>query len=139
MDRHLRQADHNQNFHDCITENFSTNFFDWKITVIFYKALHCVKAIADKKGLYIGDTHVTIMKSIQPGLKSTVMPLSYSAWDAYKRLYHYCHAARYNGCTTDFDVWQKLKESDYKSAVVLLKTLEDYFESEGIKFKKYSS
>jgi uncharacterized protein (UPF0332 family) len=132
MNEFLKQAKHNKDFHECICANFQSTFFDWKITVVFYTALHYVKALASFKGIYIGKSHSEILRSINPNNKtSVVLHLSYSAWDNYKNLFQYCHSARYDGIT-DFDTWQSLKEADYKHCLQLLLTFESYIKSEKI-------
>lgn len=135
MTAFLNQAKHNKVFHECICTNFDSSFFDWKITTIFYTALHYIKALADLKGLYIGETHIAIKSSINPNNKSgVVMPLTYTAWEAYRNLYQYCHSARYNGITgSDFDAWQKMKESDHMHCLTLLNQIEEYVAKNGVK------
>jgi hypothetical protein len=135
MTAFLNQAKHNKDFHECICDNFDDGFFDWKITAIFYTALHYIKALAEVKKLFIGESHTSIMSSINPNNRTgAAMPLTYGAWAAYRNLYTYCHSARYNGITgADFDAWQKMKETDHKHCLVLLKEIEEYVSNNGVK------
>ena len=55
MQQYLNQANHNQKFHDCINSEFPGHFCDWKITVLFYIAIHYLKALADKKNFDINN------------------------------------------------------------------------------------
>lgn len=54
MDRFLNQATHNEEFHSCLCENFTEKFYDWRITSLFYTAIHYLKALALKKVLTLG-------------------------------------------------------------------------------------
>ncbi|MFZ7106647.1 MAG: hypothetical protein ACO1HD_08515 [Bacteroidota bacterium] len=136
MHEHLRQASHNQQFRDCIEENFSDDFFDWKITVTFYTALHYLHALASKKGLFIGSNHGDVLRSVNPNNKNgCVLHLSYSAWNAFKEMYNYCHSARYDGIT-DFETWKKLKAKDYEQCLICMSKFETYIISEGISVQK---
>lgn len=49
MDRFLNQATHNEEFHSCLCENFTEKFYDWRITSLFYTAIHYLKALALKR------------------------------------------------------------------------------------------
>lgn len=129
---HILQAKHNEKFHDCICEQFPDRFFDWKITVLFYQAIHYLKALAAQKGLNIGDTHFEIEQSINPDKKKTVMPITKGAWREYNALFQYSQTARYNGIT-DFETFEKLKEYDYNFAKKNLENFKKYLASVGLK------
>ncbi len=87
MQQHLDQAAHNQDFHDCIQKNFTTKFFDWKITILFYTAIHLLKALAAKRGINIGETHQDIEKNVNPDRPNAKMMITKNAWREYKSLY----------------------------------------------------
>lgn len=97
MQHHIDQAEHNQSFHDCVEGNFTDQFCDWKITIIFYTAIHWLKALAAKRGIDIGETHFDIDKNVNPDRPNTKMSISRNAWREYKNLFNYSQTARYNG------------------------------------------
>ena len=99
MQNHIDQANHNQDFHDCIDTKFPDKFYDWKITVCFYIGLHWLKSLAAKKGIDIGETHFDIDKNVNPSRPHTIMPISKNAWREYKALFNYSQTARYTGIT----------------------------------------
>ena len=63
MGKYLNQAHRNEEFHRGICENYPDTFFDWKITALFYIAIHYLKELADKKRIDIGQTHFDIDKN----------------------------------------------------------------------------
>jgi hypothetical protein len=80
MERHIFKAEHNQKFHDCIEAEFDGHFYDWKITVLFYVAIHYLKALAILRGIEIGETHIEIEKSVNPDRNTAKMRLTRNAW-----------------------------------------------------------
>ena len=60
MQKHLGQAKHNQELLSEMEIKFPQRFFDWKITISFYIAIHYLQALADSKNIEIGQTHNAI-------------------------------------------------------------------------------
>lgn len=131
MQNHIDQANHNRDFHTCIEDNFSQKFCDWKITVLFYVALHYLKALASKRGIDIGETHYDIEKSVNPDRPGSVMKITRSAWREYKNLFNYSRTARYEGIT-EMNTFQNLKEIDHGYCVLHLENFKKYIEGQGI-------
>lgn len=125
MQHYIDQAKHNQDFHDCIQENFNERFFDWKITVLFYIALHNVKALAAKKGIDIGHTHFEIENNISPKRHKGKMPISETAWTNYRNLFQYSQVARYDGLM-DHDTFELIKGADYSNCIIHLRDFKKY-------------
>ena len=86
MDRFLNQATHNEEFHSCLCENFTEKFYDWRITSLFYTAIHYLKALALKKGIDIGQTHHEIELNDNPDRNNCKMRIKKGAWSDYKSL-----------------------------------------------------
>jgi len=135
MQEHIEQARHNQNFHNCIEGNFEDNFFDWKITVLFYTAIHCLKALAAKKAIDIGETHVDIAKHIDPKSNTAKMRISANAYSEYKNLLQYSKTARYCGIT-DMETFQELKRIDHKHCMESLRKFKMYVAGKGVDIDK---
>jgi hypothetical protein len=134
MQQHLKQATHNQEFHDKIVDDFSEQFYDWKITVLFYVAIHYLKALAAKRNINIGETHYEIEQSVNPDRGNSTMNISRGAWREYKNLFRYSQTARYEGIT-DFDTFEKLKQIDHSFCLKHLDNFKKYIESQGITLK----
>lgn len=131
MKAHLDQAHHNKSFHDCIEATYTEKFFDWKITVLFYIAIHYLKALAIKRGFDIGEAHFEIELNVNPDKQSPIMPIKRGAWQQYKRLSDYSRTARYEGIT-DFKTFEKIKQIDHSNCLTHLDNFKKYIESQGI-------
>ena len=129
--KHIKQARHNKEFHDCIEDKFPNQFYDWKITILFYTALHYLKALAENRGINIGNTHYDIENSVNPERNGRTMTISKNAWLEYKALFRYSQTARYEGIT-DFETYNELKKIDYKECVKHLGKFKKYIEGKGV-------
>ncbi len=49
MDEFVMHANHNDVFHTSICKNFPDTYYDWKLTCLFYVAIHYLKALAKKR------------------------------------------------------------------------------------------
>lgn len=131
MQKHIDQASHNQKFHDSIDSQFGGEFYDWKITVLFYVAIHYLKALASKKGMDIGDTHHEIEYSVNPDRVSSKMKITRTAWREYKNLFNYSRTSRYEGIT-DFETFEKLKQLDHSYCIQHLENFKNYLRSQDL-------
>jgi hypothetical protein len=131
MQKYLKQAAHNKAFHECIEQSFSKKFYDWKVTVLFYIAIHCLKALATNLKVEIGDTHREIENNINPDRPQHTLAIKRTAFKNYRNLYQYSKTARYEGFT-DFDTFEKLKEVDHSYCLKHLSDFQKYIESRGI-------
>ncbi len=97
-------------------ETFPNKYFDWKITLVFYCAIHLLKELAHKNNKIIGDTHFDILNNINPhprtGFKPT-LPVSKTQFDFYNDTFQYSRVARYTGIT-DYKVFEAQRKADYK-------------------------
>ena len=131
MQHHLDQASHNQDFHDCIAREFSTKFYDWKITTLFYTALHLLKALGDKRGINIGSTHQDIEQNCNPDRHNCKMAINKNAWKDYKSLYRYSHTARYEGIT-DVSTFETMMQNDYQYCKIHINSFKKYLKGQGL-------
>ena len=138
MKEFIEQAEHNQDFHDCIHDKFNTRFFDWKIISIFYIAIHYLKALASHRGIDIGGTHYEIERNVNPKRDNPKMRITETAWRNYKRLFDYSCTARYQGIA-DILVFETLMEKDYKECLKHLKDFKLYIEGQGVVIPQKSS
>ena len=132
MNRFLSQASHNEEFHECICENFSDKFYDWKITTLFYIAIHYLKALASKKGIDIGQTHYEIEQNVNPLKHNASMRIKKGAWMQYKSLLNYSKTSRYEGVVSDFETFENIMKNDYEMALINLEKFKKYIEKQGL-------
>lgn len=131
MQEHLEQANHNKNFHDCIETQFAGQFYDWKITVLFYVAIHYLKALATHRHIDIGETHFDIEHNVNPDRYNAKMRITKGAWREYKNLFNYSRTARYEGII-DIATFEKLKQVDHTFCLTHLENFRKYIQSQGI-------
>lgn len=131
MQVHLNQVQHNEKFHLSIHSSFADSYFDWKITCLFYVAIHCLKALAAKQGVIIGNTHKEIEESISPLKPNPIFPISATAWNNYKNLYRYSRSCRYNGFTNE-QSFEATKRIDHNYSIQSLNKLKGYIKGQGV-------
>ncbi len=131
MTNFILQAEHNAKFHGSICTHHVDSYFDWKITCLFYVAIHYIKALAAMKGMPIGNTHGEIEKNISPLKPLPIMPISKKAWDNYKILYRYSRSCRYDGFRNEAS-FEKAKEIDHNHSLQCLQNLKNYLKSQGV-------
>lgn len=127
---YVDQANHNRRFHDCIAENFPDDYFDWRITVLFYIANHYLNALAAKTNRNIGSTHEENARQVNPK-KNGDMPISETAWKNYRRLFAYSCNARYLGIRIPAD-FGKVMRRDYEHCLKLLEDFRKYVSGRGV-------
>ena len=127
----LTQAKHNENFYVCICQNYADNFFDWKITVAFYIAVHYLKALAKKKNVDLSPSHYDVEKQVNPD-KRNELNLTRNAWDWYFNLYLESRTARYQGFTSDHAAYMAIKKVDYDKCDRYLTKLRNYMKGKGV-------
>lgn len=131
MQKYIEQARHNEEFYKCIDSNFAEKFYDWKITVLFYTAIHCLKALAISRGINIGDTHKEIESNVNPTKSNAKMRITTGAWREYRSLYEYSRTARYNGII-DLDTFEEIKKIDHDFCLTHLSNFKKYVSSQGV-------
>ncbi len=131
MQQFLDQASHNQDFHDSIVQNFNDRFYDWKITALFYIAVHMLKALAAMRGIDIGSSHQEIEKSVNPDRSGACMRIQRTAWRNYSTLYHYSRTARYEGLT-DMNTFESLMQTDHYCCLTHLADFKKYIIGQGV-------
>lgn len=97
---YLKQALHNERFHSNTCEHFPDDYYDWKITTLFYVAIHYVKALANQNGIDIGTDHFSIRNNIKPPTAHNAKPamaFNKNAYGLYDYMYRTSQTSRYNG------------------------------------------
>ncbi|MDN3582731.1 hypothetical protein [Mucilaginibacter flavus] len=97
MNDFYNQAKHNEAFLTSIEHSFPDDYFDWKVTVIYYTSIHMLKCLAKKRGVKIGDTHQDIATSLNSRKGKQVTPFPTWAWNNYEDLLRYSKISRYDG------------------------------------------
>jgi len=130
MQKHLDQASHNLALHTSLCQNFTDQYHDWRITLLFYSALHYLKALANSKKIDIGNTHFEIEANCNPRRKGA-MPVSQRVWANYKTLFNCSQIARYGGINDKF-IFEELMKEDYELFLQHLELVKKYVKGMGL-------
>ena len=133
MRDHLAKAKHNEKFIKLINDSIKDDFFDWKITISFYAALHYLKAFLKLKNVFGGNTHTQIDNLINPNSNTKKINIPDNIYSSYQVLLNNSRNARYSVYkNSDFQVLLlKVKKDESNN---LLKELKNYFKSQGLRF-----
>jgi hypothetical protein len=125
---HQSHAYHNEAFTEDLSSTFPCSYYDWKITSAFYSAYHWLKALAEVKGINIGNSHGEIRNNVNPASRNEpAMAISRSAYQLYDYLYDHSKMSRYMDCDhVDYEDFLLIMEADYASVEEAL-----------LKFKKH--
>lgn len=98
MHNHLDQAKHNERFLTEVERSFPLIYNDWKITIVFYAALHYLRAYASFRGVIIPESHDGMRRAMGSGQPSgPKLDIDESCSKSYRVLFSICHSARYQG------------------------------------------
>ncbi len=97
VQKHYNQAVHNYRFFWEVHSKLPGAFYDWKITVLFYTALHLLRALMRKRGIEVSDSHQGLSAVINPNRSDPVSPVKKHCYDSYKILYNASLEVRYSG------------------------------------------
>ncbi|MGB0428993.1 MAG: hypothetical protein ACPGLV_00870 [Bacteroidia bacterium] len=123
--QHLNQAQHNHNFYQKIQEEWPYDYPDWKVTVLFYIALHCVDAVAELNGMKNYHTH----KDRNTFVSSNNCTLSRNAKGKYRRLLSNSISSRYSGFI-DQSSFETIQENNHTDCLQWLGVIKDELDTE---------
>lgn len=96
---HIEQAQHNAGFLTYLEGNIPESFYDWKVTVCFYQALHLVEAYLCTQGAGDSGSHHDTLNCINPKVRdkpAKYMPMP-GVYSFYFKMHQMSMAARYPG------------------------------------------
>lgn len=132
MQNHINQANHNQEFLDICEEKCPDSFFDWKTTIVFYIALHYLRAYHKMKGVKIDANHKDLLYHSNPNNSDAKNPLSKKAYDFYRDLFNSAHNSRYQGFL-DKSNRMALMKFEFLQSKNNLSELKKYLKNQGLK------
>ena len=133
MKEHIDQVAHNLDFLAALDKQFPKRYFDWRITVAFYTALHCLRAYEKFKKVRIAKGHKFLYEHSNPSNPSALNPISQKAFDAYNELHDASQKTRYQGFLNPMIHMVGL-ELTYTDALQNLDIVKNYVKSKGVKF-----
>lgn len=131
--KHLNQAKNNFHFLSRVEDKLPEMFYDWKITVTFYTALHLIRAFTESKGQKLPENHVDVLKCIDPRNKNNNFPLvvNKGCYFCFSDLYNNSMDARYSGFLETSKRRKYLKKK-YKESKSALKVIKQYLIKRGL-------
>lgn len=129
MQHFLRQAEENRHVLADLEANHSSTYFDWKTTVIFYTALHWMKAFLWAK---YGEQKIESHEQIRDFYRRNKHIMPKDVYDSYHALYRYSQVSRYEGIGGNYSDWQALRKFDYQKAKIDLENFRRYMLKRGI-------
>ncbi len=134
MSAFVEQVKHNESLLNHLDVTFPDKYFDWKITLTFYCALHIVKELARINGVSIGDSHIENLNNLNPSPRAGVTPklkISSTQYAFYNDLYQYSRVARYTGIT-DYTTFEAQRKADYMLCKGNFVKMKLYYNSRGV-------
>lgn len=113
---YLNQGEHNKSFLESISQEWPEDYFDWKVTVQFYTALHFAYCILDVNGFDIEESHSRNIKN----LKKIDSKLSFGL----NKLFKNSKSSRYLGFT-DEEVMLGLTQKSFIEGKTELKKIQE--------------
>lgn len=93
FEEHSSQAVHNLKFLEEIGD--SDDFWDWKVTVCFYIAVHLMNAHIVQKSNNYFRKHEQVINELNPKNKDSKCSLSIQNYKSYRKLYNLARRSRY--------------------------------------------
>ena len=108
------KADHNQGFLDCLINDYENSYFDWKVTIQFYIALHRCYCVLTSKGINISESHNKNIQNIAK-IDSTISRGLHT-------LFKHSKQSRYDGFIQE-DSMERINKINFNKNKPLLKTI----------------
>jgi len=110
------------------------NFFDWKVTITFYAALHLINAHIDKKISSHFLSHSDTLNAINPFNQIKICPVTEDVYVSYKVLQSLSRRARYLSDDSehgkDVNIAHLISPKHLKKSFTNLKIITDFFHDE---------
>jgi hypothetical protein len=119
IEHHLKQAVKNQQFLERLEADHPEEYYDWKITVIFYVVVHWSRAfikVRERRAVSIA-SHTQAKAYLKKHFRKF-------AYDYYVTLDELCDTARYEGVDVAEAVWVQDRKDDYDAAKKIMEALQ---------------
>lgn len=113
--RYENRANHNKDFLESIINDYPKQYYDWKVTIQFYIALHRCYCVLLSKGYPVEHNHGSNIKNV----KEIDSEISRKLYD----LYRYSRQSRYDGFLTE-DAMLRINEINHRNATSRLSHIE---------------
>ncbi len=128
MKEHLGRAADIKKFFDSLCEAFPNQFEEWKVTAVFYSALHLIEALASNRNIYLGKTHEERWRSInpRPGNTDRKMQMPNQICKDYRALQEYSEVGRYRAEFDSIDAQLEIYRGNFADGLIRFNRIEKY-------------
>lgn len=136
MQSHLKQSEHNIALVKFIDVELADNYFDWRITILFYAALHLLKAWFVFKGIKREtNSHNELFAGLDSSNATSKARLPEKEYSQYYCLYQLSRTARYQSCYQS-DNQKALLKYSLIQARSYYNEISKFLQSQGMDIKK---
>ncbi len=128
LTEYLDRAKDNARFLELLNQQCPTDFYEWRITIIFYTTRHLINCLIMKNGKKIENSHERFHSSINPGNKDKYIDMDQFIFDKYYDLYCESRRCRYEGFSTA-SVRHRLLKNNYETSLNALAVVGDYIKN----------
>ena len=114
--KYENKSNHNKDFLDSIHNDYPNSYFDWKVTIQFYTALHKCYCVIISSGSTINTSHKLNIESI----RKIDLELSQKLF----KLYNNSRQSRYDGFMTE-EAMNRFNKINFLAGEVYLKNVEN--------------
>lgn len=134
MNQFLLKARRNLDFLKMLENEFPHEYFEWKVTIIFYIALNATKGYLDKSGLPPKSNHQDLQKQIEAlsnNTSSCVFDTMYPT--EYNRIRNYSESSRYDPIQNN-ELYDDIFRGNYNQCKIKLNRIIDFLNSKNCSF-----
>lgn len=132
VQKHYKQAVHNYRFFCEVHSKLPQAFYDWKITVLFYTAIHLLRALLAEREAEIESSHFALRGAINPKNPHAESPVKKHCYNSYVILYNASLEVRYSGFLQPEKRQLHLKRK-FDTCRKALQSVDAYMKSQGYK------
>ena len=118
--KYENKSNHNQDFLESIHNDYPNTFFDWKVTVQFYTALHKAYCVIIFNGHEVTTSHnhnITTLGTVNPELGKALF-----------LVYKNSRQSRYEGFMTD-EAMERINKINFEKGLTTLKRFKELSET----------
>lgn len=116
---------------EMLDADFPNEFFDWKITILFYICINQLQELAKRRGKTIGKSHYDINNNIDPKNPDRTLQIKADLFSYYIRIQKFSKIARYDPFDDEVS-YNVSQEENYRIACENYIELNKYFKSNSI-------
>ena len=132
MDNHLRQVAHNESLLDHLETTCPNSFNDWKVTLVFYTALHLIRAFCKHSGVVVGVSHKELQIAMNNrGSSVPNLDVDVDCTNHYNSLYAASRQARYDGMENN-TLFESSNQRRLTFSKIKLQKIKDHLKAKGL-------